>query len=285
MKKCLMADSDTQTDLDFENRLKQSAQDPYDVAYRWGWDDPKLRELIYLCYKTPDFAENARRFYASGEFAEAVGILSEMGHAPDANVRVLDFGCGNGVASYSLARAGYQVIGFDSSSGELAGLGAAKKLIGLDGVNFKLQQADANSKNIPFGDQSFDVVWIREVLHHIRDLTGFLKEVHRILRPGGVVCSMRDHVIWNEQQREHFFQTHPFNHITKDEGCYYLNEYVQAYENSGLTIDRTYDPCGTIINTYPRPYDSSKIFDTEAAKARQTGNDLYSFFAKKYIHL
>lgn len=261
----------------------ESLQDSYDIAYRWGWSDPKLRELIYLCYKTPDLAENARRFYRSEEFRETVRILSEMGQGPDGSGKVLDFGCGNGIASHSLSRAGYKVVGLDSSLGELAGLGAARKLKGLDGVSFELRQA--NGENIPFEDESLDVVWLREVLHHIRDLTGFLKEVYRILRPGGIVCSLRDHVIWNEQQREDFFQTHPFNHITQDEGCYYLKEYVLAYEHSGLMIERAYDPYSTVINTYPKPYERGKIFDAEAAKTRQIGNDLYSFFAKKYVQL
>ena len=254
-------------------------KDPYDIAYEWGWSQPQLRELIYLCYKTPNFSENARRFFLSGEFHEAVRILSELGKKPDKTVRVLDFGCGNGVASYALARMGYSVVGVDSSLGELAGLNAAKKIQGLDGVNFEL--VHSTSEKIDFSENSFDVIWIREVLHHIRDLNGFIKEVKRILKPGGIICTMRDHVIRNESQRKHFFATHPFNHITKDEGCYYLHEYVTAFRNAGLIIEKMFAPTDSVINTYPGPFTPGIKFDENRAKARLEGNDLFSFFVRK----
>jgi acetyltransferase-like isoleucine patch superfamily enzyme/ubiquinone/menaquinone biosynthesis C-methylase UbiE len=256
-------------------------KDPYDIAYEWGWGQPQLRELVYLCYKTPDFADNACRFFMSAEFHEAVRILSELGKKPDKNVRVLDFGCGNGVASYALARIGYSVVGVDSSLGELTGINAAKKIQNLDGVNFEL--VHATGEKIDFPDNSFDVIWMRETLHHIRDLNGFMKEIHRILKPTGIICTFRDHVIWNESQRKHFFATHPFNHITKDEGCYYLHEYLNAFKNAGLIIERALSSTDSVLNTYPAPFIPGVAFDENRAKARLEGNDLFSFFVRKPV--
>lgn len=254
-------------------------EDPYDVAYKWGWNTTQLRELVYLCYKTPNFADNARRYYIGPEFQEAVRILSELGKKPDKSVQVLDFGCGNGVASYALARMGYSVVGVDSSLGEIAGLNAAKKIEGLDGVHFEL--VHSTGEKIDFPENSFDVIWIREVLHHIRDLNGFLKELYRILKPTGIICTFRDHVIWNESQRKHFFATHPFNHITKDEGCYYLHEYLNAFKNAGFIMEKVLAPTDSILNTYPAPFTPGIRFDENRAKARLEGNDLFSFFVRK----
>jgi len=254
-------------------------EDPYDIAYKWGWENSQLRELVFLCYKTPNFAENARRFYISGEFHEAVRILSELGKKPGKNIRVLDFGCGNGIASYSLSRIGYSVVGVDSSLGEIAGINAAKKIQGLDGVNFEL--VHSTGEKIDFPENSFDVIWIREALHHIKNLSDFLTEIKRILKPDGILCCLRDVVIWNENQREHFFATHPFNHITKDEGCYYLKEYLSAFEKAGLLMEKTLYPSTSIINTYPNTPKPGISFDENKARQRQEGYDLFSFFARK----
>jgi 2-polyprenyl-3-methyl-5-hydroxy-6-metoxy-1,4-benzoquinol methylase len=255
-------------------------EDPYDTAYKWGWSNPKLKQLVYHCYKTPDFTDNAHRFFNSAEFKTALNILSNLGKHPDKDHTVLDFGCGNGIATYSLARAGYSVVGIDSSLGEIAGLMAAQKLQGLDNTTFNLQHS--TTKELAFPDNSFDIVWLREVLHHMNNLTAFLKDVFRVLKPNGIVCSFRDHVIWNEEQKDNFFKTHPFYHITKDEGCFYLEEYRNAYLNSGFIIEKEFDSHSSIINTYPRKFDPSKKLDIEKAKLRKNGNDPYSFFARKY---
>jgi len=253
--------------------------DLYDIAYQWGWNTPELRSLVYLCYKTPDIIDNARRFYQSLEFQESVKVLSELGKKPDKNLKLLDFGCGNGIASYALSRAGYSVIGLDSSIGELAGINAAKKIQNLDGVNFELVHSTGETLN--FSDETFDLIWLRETLHHIKGLEGFLKELKRILKPSGIICCLREHVIWNEEQRRHFYETHPFYPITKDEGCFYLEEYISAFKKAGLVLEKILDSCSSLINTYPSSIVKGQVFDENVAKKRQKGNDPFSFFARK----
>ncbi len=256
-----------------------SGEDLYDIAYRWGWETPELRELVYLCYKTPDLTDNARRYFASEELREAVRILSELCHPPSKDCRVLDFGCGNGVACYALSRSGYWVLGIDASEGELAGLGAARQIRGLDGADFAVRPSRGRTLNLE--DAAFGVVWLREALHHIEDLPGFLAEAARILEPGGVICCLRDVVVWNEEQRADFFANHPFHPITNDEGCHALGEYLEAFGAAGLDVVRLLEPYGSPINTYPNPFRPGVEFDPEAARQRKSGYDLYSFFARK----
>ncbi|MHB8120730.1 MAG: methyltransferase domain-containing protein [Desulfuromonadaceae bacterium] len=257
------------------------AEEPYDTAYRWGWNHPQLKELVYLCYKTPDFANNARRYYNSQEFHEVLSMFVELGHSATALEKVLDIGCGNGIASYSLARSGYDVIGIDSSLGELAGIRAAEKLQGLDEVQFEVRHV--SSHFLEFPNESFDIVWMREVLHHIDDLVSFLCEVKRVLKPGGILCCLRDVVIWNEEQRVHFFENHPFYHITHDEGCFFLKEYHYAFEAAGFFLEKELNPLESVINTYPAKPALGVIFDPAVSAARAAGYDLFSFILRKPV--
>ena len=259
--------------------MVEPGEDPYDVAYRWGFAEPGLRDLVVACYKTPDFADNARRFEGSGELQAALQELRKAGAGPVEKPRALDFGCGNGIASYALARAGYRVTAADSSRGELAGVAAARQLVGTDGAAFDVHLLTAGLSEFP--DRSFDVVWMREVLHHIRDLAPFLREVRRLLSPGGVVFCMRDVVVWNEDQRAHFFANHPFHPITRDEGCFALDEYLAAFEAAGLAMVEVLDPASSIINTYPEPLVPGGTYDRQKAQARREGYDLFSFLARR----
>jgi SAM-dependent methyltransferase len=63
--------------------------------------------------------------------------------------------------------------------------------LSLDGLESDLRQSDA--ENLPFPDASFDVVYSWGVLHHSPDTPQAIKEVHRVLRPGGTARLMIYH--------------------------------------------------------------------------------------------
>ncbi|MBI1917029.1 MAG: class I SAM-dependent methyltransferase [Planctomycetes bacterium] len=96
-----------------------------------------------------------------------------------AGLRVLDYGCGHGMASVVLARRGADVTAFDLSPGYLA---EARARAQANGVRIDLLCADA--ERLPFADGSFDRVWGNAVLHHL-DLDRAARELRRVLRPGG----------------------------------------------------------------------------------------------------
>ncbi len=253
-----------------------AARDVYDQAYLWGWHHPEHREKVYLCYKTPDYADNARRFAASPEFQEELRHLCALGKPPRREVRVLDFGCGNGIASYALAKAGYDVTAMDSSTGEIAGIRAAQKLQGLDHVEFTIRHS--SGETIPFPEESFDIIWMREALHHMHDLPNFVAGIQRLLKPGGILCCLRDPTLFNEAQRAFLFSTHPFYHITHDEGCYYLREYLEAFRLGGLQLHVCLNPISSPINTYPARFEPGRTFDDAAATQVKNAIFLFSFF-------
>ena len=94
--------------------------------------------------------------------------------------RVLDYGCGHGMAAVVLARRGACVTGFDLSPGYIA---EARQRALANDLAIEFLQADA--EQLPFDDQSFDAVWGCAILHHL-DLKRAGQELQRVLRPGGV---------------------------------------------------------------------------------------------------
>ncbi|MBT3261239.1 class I SAM-dependent methyltransferase [bacterium] len=97
--------------------------------------------------------------------------------------RILEVGCGLGEASVYFAKKGADVVATDISSGMLE---VVKKLAALHNVSLTTKQA--YSHELDFVDNSFDVVYAANLLHHI-DLEPTLKEVKRVLKKGGVFIS------------------------------------------------------------------------------------------------
>jgi len=100
----------------------------------------------------------------------------------DRNMKILDIGCGTGVMLPLLSRYG-MVDGLDSS--EIAIDYCRKKNIG--GVNLI---AGSFPDALPAGAQ-YDLVTIFDVIEHIEDDIGMFKDIHCLLKPGGLlVCTV-----------------------------------------------------------------------------------------------
>jgi len=100
-----------------------------------------------------------------------------------AGKQVLDVGCGRGGVSSYLRRYHHpaQVIGLDRCA---AAVEHCSRDCSLDGLQFVVGDALA----LPFPKSSFDVVVNIESAHCYGDTAGFLREVSRVLRPGGSFC-------------------------------------------------------------------------------------------------
>jgi SAM-dependent methyltransferase len=94
--------------------------------------------------------------------------------------RVLDYGCGHGMATVVLARRGAHVTGIDLSAGYVE---EARRRGVANEVGAAFLQADA--EDLPFPDHSFNAVWGSAILHHL-DLRRAGAELRRVLKPDGI---------------------------------------------------------------------------------------------------
>lgn len=95
---------------------------------------------------------------------------------------VLDAGCGTGIFSIIFARNGAaNVTGIDISEGSLETASSLKEKFHLDNAHFQKQ----DMLDLPFEDESFDVVWAWGTVHHTTDPFGAIKELIRVLKKNG----------------------------------------------------------------------------------------------------
>jgi 2-polyprenyl-3-methyl-5-hydroxy-6-metoxy-1,4-benzoquinol methylase len=101
---------------------------------------------------------------------------------------VLDVGCGSGIATQLLAEAGANVTAIDLTSWAVE---TTRKRLAAFGLEGDVRQADAEL--LPFPDSSFDLVFSWGVIHHSSDMEQALRELVRVLRPGGELVLMVYH--------------------------------------------------------------------------------------------
>ena len=102
--------------------------------------------------------------------------------------RLLEIGCGMGTDLLQFARGGARCVGIDLTPRSVEITRHRFRLYGADG-RFMI----SDGEHLPFADNSFDVVYSNGVLHHTPDTAGSIREVHRVLRPGGVAKVMLYH--------------------------------------------------------------------------------------------
>jgi SAM-dependent methyltransferase len=102
-------------------------------------------------------------------------------------MQLLDIGCGTGAIARDAARAVHPglVLGLDRSEAQLA---TAARLAAAHGImNVQFRQADALHLQLP--DDTYDGVYCRFVLEHLARPKQAVREMYRVIRPGGWACA------------------------------------------------------------------------------------------------
>lgn len=141
--------------------------------------------------KFADAQPGSRRFYELVEahrYEKEWHIPAAAGFANSRDLDVLEIGCGLGTDGAQFAHAGANYTGIDLTEAAVDLARRRFELFNLPG-NFRV----ADAEQLDFPDNSFDLVYSHGVLHHTPDTAAAVREIHRVLRPGGRAVVMLYH--------------------------------------------------------------------------------------------
>jgi demethylmenaquinone methyltransferase/2-methoxy-6-polyprenyl-1,4-benzoquinol methylase len=144
---------------------------------------------------------HARRLFAPlGETYDRYSRLLSLGQDPRwrrflvsrVDVRpddtVLDVATGTGAVAIELARrTGCRVVGLDQSAEMLA---AGRERVAAAGLAQRIELVDGRAEALPFPDASFAAVTFTYLLRYVDDPGATLRELARVVRPGGTMASL-----------------------------------------------------------------------------------------------
>lgn len=223
-----------------------SADDPsmsWEQAVQWLRQQPDKAQLVIDCYYDDPLLAAAERYWVSDEWRAARSLL--LKHSGSA----LDIGAGRGIASYALAKDGFSVTALEPNPSSLVGAAAIRDMAEDGGVTINV--CEEFSEQLPFESNSFDVVFARAVLHHTSDLRSACAESFRVLKPGGIMLAVREHVISYKTDLPAFYDIHPLHNLYGGENAFLLPEYEAAIRQAGFTGLQTISPWHSAINFAP----------------------------------
>jgi SAM-dependent methyltransferase len=218
--------------------------------------EPDGRALVLDAYYDDPLIDAAKRYWGSLEWAEIRELLGK------ARGSALDVGAGRGIASYALAREGFDVTALEPDGSSLVGAEAICSLARESGLRINVIREF--SETLPFTDAQFDIVFARAVLHHTKDLATACREFARVLRPGGRLIAIREHVISRKKDLPVFLSRHALHHLYGGENALLLPEYIDALLGADFKIESVLQPLESVINF--APYSEETLKDAIADK-------------------
>lgn len=135
----------------------------------WGSENFDTWKRLYV-------SEYARGYYVLRTLAKYIPEFTAAGS------RVLDVGCGDAGVLIAFAEQGAQTAGIEPSG---KSFDRARVRADEHGVSVDLRVGSAEA--LPFEDASFDLVILDNVLEHVSDREQTLREIHRVLKPNGLL--------------------------------------------------------------------------------------------------
>lgn len=228
------------------------------AAIRTLRTQPEMAALIEDSYLDTDSVGYWERFHRSAEFAAVRRLIDR----DTAGLRVLDLGAGVGMAAFAFARSGAAfVCAAEPDSSEEVGY---RSLMGRPPDALHLSIVESFGETLPFADETFDLVYCRQVLHHARHLDQMVAEMARVTRRGGQVLACREHVVRNRRDLARFLQSHPVHAMVGNEHAFRRKEYEGAFARAGLQLRTVLRPLESVINAFPRARTDAELAELPA---------------------
>lgn len=220
----------------------------WEEAVRWLIAQPDQQDLVRASYYDDPLPTTAARYWRGEEWAAVRTLL------PATRGRALDVGAGRGIASFALAKEGFTVTALEPDGSALVGAQAIRSLATASGLPIEVTQEF--SERLPFDDRQFDLVFARAVLHHTSDLAAACREFLRVLKPGGLLIAIREHVISRSEDLPAFLEIHPLHKLYGGENAFRLEEYQSAIRAAGFELNQVLAPLRSPINFAPHTLDA-----------------------------
>jgi len=139
----------------------------YDRLAETWWDENKVLNIL-------------RTWVNPGRFGYSQEVLQRLKVDPRGK-ETLDVGCGGGLLAEEFARLECRVTGIDPSELSIAAARVHAEQQGL-AIDYQV----GFGEDMPFADESFDIVYCCDVLEHVSNLEAVTAEIARVLKPGGI---------------------------------------------------------------------------------------------------
>jgi len=219
----------------------------WEETIKYARGKSEYSDLIKQAYLSDDLEDNVKRYRESEEYSEIKKLITKYGENAET---VLDVGSGNGISAVSFALDGFNVVSVEPDKSETVGAGAVKilkRIYSLDNLRIiKSIAEEADVKN-----EEFDLVFVRQALHHAADLDKFVQNIAKYLKRGGLFLAVREHVIFDESDKQIFLKTHPLNGFYGGENAFTEDEYLTAFKKAGLDVVSVLLFFDSVINYFP----------------------------------
>lgn len=233
-----------------EEKLKQSFGDEYYlVAKKKLQDYYSVLNLILSMGSiekmyVPPIMDTKRGLFQNQEIFEEQ-MMGDLQIQP--MDRVLDIGCGRGrIAAHVVRKTKAHVTGINIDEEQLK---TAKEFVNKTNLQekteFKLE--DMNDLPLKFSDNSFHAVYQIQAFSYSKDLYKLIKEIHRVLKPGGRVssCDWATLDEYNPSNPEHVQKVHCIKPLLGAVGTPTKEEFIDAFQKAGFKIIKAEVPSAT----------------------------------------
>ncbi len=191
---------------------------------------PDSRDLVKR-----QFGAHAERYVTSAHHSQGESLDRLVALVkPKPHWRALDVATGGGHTALALAPFVREVVASDITQ-EM--LDAAERFIRGKGVS-NVRFAEADAVTLPFGDAEFDLVTCRVAPHHFPDCGQYVREMARVLRPGGVAAVI-DNVVPEDRTAADFVNALEKRRDPSHNRAYTAVEWLRFFADAGFRVEAT----------------------------------------------
>lgn len=149
--------------------------------------------------------------------------------------RILDIGCGNGLASRKLAELGAEVTAFDFSANLIA-LAKGHQTAHPSRITYHVADATDESALLQWGESAFDAAFANMVLFDISDIEPLFRALPKLLKPGSVFVYSINHPSFNNASAVHLAEDSSDGGRIKPVFSIKVSRYMTPYAAHGLGL-------------------------------------------------